>query len=262
VVSWLFAIVQPIYGLPYRVSAMKSLVQSVLQRFGLRLVRINGSSKREFGADVLFGVLQAAGFSPKHVVDVGANHGNWTRTAIRAFPDAEYTLIEPQDNLKIYIEDLVRAGGKIRWINAGASDKTETLPFHLSHRDDSSTFLPAGNQHESVPMKVWALDDLLAEYRLPVPQLVKIDAEGFDLKVLRGASSLLGQTDVFLMEAAVLCPFENSVAATVQFMLERGYRLIDITEINRSPKYNVLWLTELVFLRQGSPLLAAANSYE
>ena len=92
--------------------------------------------------------------------------------------------------------------------------------------------------------------------------MVKIDAEGFDLKVLRGAVSLLGKTHVFLVEAVVQCSFENTVAATVQFIAEHGYRLIDITELNRSPKHNVLWLTKLAFLRNASRLLAHATSYE
>ena len=95
-----------------------------------------------------------------------------------------------------------------------------------------------------------------------MPDLLKIDAEGFDLKVLRGASRLLGKTEAVLVEASVLCPFENSVGATMQFMDEHGYRLMDITEINRSPKHNVLWLTELAFLRKDSHLLDAACSYE
>ena len=106
----------------------------------------------------------------------------------------------------------------------------------------------AGQSLPAVPVKAWALDDLLAEYKLPVPEMVKIDAEGFDLRVLRGAGTLLGKTEVFLVEAAVGCSFENTVAATVQFMAEHGYRLIDITELNRSPKHNLLWLTELAFL--------------
>lgn len=41
-----------------------------------------------------------------------------------------------------------------------------------------------------------------------------------------------------------------------------GYRLIDITELNRSPKHNVLWLTELAFLRSASPLFGSVTSYE
>lgn len=242
---------------------MKTLVQSILRPFGLRLARLKSDETRDYGADVLFSLLKRGGFSPTHVLDVGANHGNWTRSALKFFPAAQFTLLEPQDHLKVHIQDLVRAGMKISWVNAGASDSTGTLPFHLSHRDDSSTFLAEnGNSSQAVPVKVWALDDLLAEYKLPVPELVKIDAEGFDLKVLRGASRLLGKTEVFLVEAAVLCPFENSVAAAIQFMAERGYALMDITEINRSPKDNVLWLTELAFLRRDSKLLAGATSYE
>lgn len=92
--------------------------------------------------------------------------------------------------------------------------------------------------------------------------MVKIDAEGFDLKAMQGASSLIGKTDVFLPEAGVLCPFENSVARAVSTMADFGCRLVDITELNRSPKHGVLWLTELAFLRSSSSLLASASSYE
>jgi hypothetical protein len=80
--------------------------------------------------------------------------------------------------------------------------------------------------------------------------------------VLLGAKTLLGNTDVFLVEVSVFCPYENNVAAVMQFMTERGYRLIDITDMNRSRKYNVLWLMELAFLREKSALLSSATSYD
>jgi FkbM family methyltransferase len=64
--------------------------------------------------------LKRQGFNPRQVIDVGANHGNWTRTAARFFPDAQYTLIEPQEFLKERVQDLVDSGYKIRWITAGA----------------------------------------------------------------------------------------------------------------------------------------------
>jgi FkbM family methyltransferase len=244
-------------------SVVKTLIQSLLRPFGLRLTSLKSAPRQEFGAAVLFSLLKQAGFAPAHILDVGANHGNWTRAALEFFPEAQYTLLEPQEKLNVYVQDLLQAGRRIHWINAGASETTGILPFQLSHRDDSSTFLQvAGQSLPTIPIKAWALDDLLAEHRLPVPEMVKIDAEGFDLKVLRGARSLLGKTEVFLVEAAVLCPFENTVAATVEFMAEHGYRLIDVTELNRSPKHNVLWLTELAFLRNASRLLAQATSYE
>jgi|SRR5277367_2601107 len=244
---------------------MKSLIQSMLRPLGYRLTRLESAATPDYGCGVLFSTLKHFGFSPRHILDVGANRGNWTRGAIPYFPDAEYTLLEPQDHLKGHIQDLIRAGHKIRWINAGASDRSETLLFHVSHRDDSSTFAtPHGDRAPvaTTHVQVTSLNDLVELHNLQVPELVKIDAEGFDLKVLLGAGKLLGKTDVFLLEATVGCPYENSVLRIVNAMSDHNYRLIDLTEINRSPKHGVLWLTELAFLRQSSPLLDGASSYE
>jgi FkbM family methyltransferase len=246
---------------------MKALLQSLLRPFGLRLSRLRNERGPDYGASVLFATLQRFGFSPRLVLDIGANHGNWTRTALKYFPQAQYVLVEPQGQLQVHVQDLMDAGYKIRWVSAGVADRSGVLPFFVSLRDDSSSFLPPDSQSQTgvvsenmVPVET--LDALLSKYNLPVPDMVKIDAEGFDLKVLQGASRLIGKTDVFLLEASVLCPFENSVAHVISARAALGYRLVDITELNRSPKHGVLWLTELAFLRSSSPRFAAVTSYE
>jgi hypothetical protein len=48
-------------------------------------------------------MLKGRGFNPKHIIDVGANRGYWTRASIKFFPEAQYTLVEPQDFLKTYV---------------------------------------------------------------------------------------------------------------------------------------------------------------
>ncbi len=246
---------------------MKALIQSLLRPFGLRLSRLRDDRGPNYGASVLFSTLKRFGFSLGLVLDIGANHGNWTRAALKYFPEAQYVLLEPQDHLKVCVQDLIDAGYKIRRVNAGVADHAGVVPFFVSARDDSSSFLTRDNQSQpsvasETMVAVETLDAILSKYRLPVPDMVKIDAEGFDLKVMQGASSLIGKTDVFLLEASVLCPFENSVARVVNTMADFGYRLVDITELNRSPKHGVLWLAELAFLRSTSPLLASVTSYE
>ena len=204
------------------------------------------------------------GFAPKHIIDVGANRGLWTRTALQYFPDAHYTLIEPQDHLKTHIQDLLDRGSKIQWINAGVADKPGSLPMNFSSLDGSSTFVltdrhgqAIGSERTVIPVKT------LNEIATPdPPDMVKIDAEGFDLKVLAGASDLFGKTDIFLVEAVVCGNYENSVAEIIKFMDNAGYRLMDITDLNRSPRHGVLWLCELAFLRKASTLLDHATSYE
>lgn len=244
---------------------MKQFSQSILERVGFRLIRLDDKVRPAYGLDSFFPLLKQFGFAPKHIVDVGANRGNWTRTAIKYFPDAVYTLVEPQDRLKIHVSDLIDRGYKIRWFSVGAGDKSGTLPLTISYRDDRSSFVVTdeptlGADVRQITVEVKTLDDITCD--MPLPEMVKIDAEGFDLNVLAGASGLLGKTDIFLVEACFCGPFQNSVSAIVAFMAKAGYRLIDVTDLNRSPRHGVLWVSELAFLRDGSPLLESVVAYE
>lgn len=244
---------------------IKQLVQAGFGAFGLRLTRLR---PRDTELDLFFSALRARGFSPKHIIDVGANHGYWTRTALNYFPDSFYTLIEPQDYLKQDVQDLLSRGdNKIQWIGAGAADKPGFLPFNISDRDDSSTFVRSqeaeayGMRRLEVP--VVTLNELVRTRSAPFPDLVKIDAEGLDLRVIAGASELLGKTDVFLIETTVCAQnLENTLENVIATMSRAGYHVIDIPGFNRSPKYGVLWLCDLAFLRNESPLLAEISSYE
>jgi FkbM family methyltransferase len=248
---------------------VKRVVHAVLKACGYRLLKIDKDAIEGVGEllGAFFTALKKAGFSPRHILDVGANHGLWTREAMVVFPDAQYTLVEPQDELKSNIEDLVQSGRKIEWINAAASDRAGTMAFTIANRDDSSTLSLSAEEARAeglrqVPMTVRTLNEIVSSSGKPCPDLVKIDAEGFDLKVLAGATELFGKTEVFLVEAAVCCEYPNSVAQVVEYMHGVGYRLMDITDLNRSPKHGVLWLCEMAFVRAGSRLLENVTSYE
>lgn len=247
-------------------SGIKKLIRSGLYQFGYQVVPINAATPAPL--DRFFAMLKRQGFNPKHVIDVGAHVGGWTRRAIEYFPDAYYTLIEPQAELRRHVQNLFDGGYKIEWLTAGAGDKPGILDFTVSLRPDSSSFLPTRQEAESaglsqIKIKVLTLNDVVRSRNAPPPEMVKIDAEGFDLKVLAGASDLIGTTEIFLLEAGIVAhKIENTAAAVISTMEEAGYRLFDITDLNRSPKYDVLWLCELAFLKSSSSLLDAVTSYE
>jgi FkbM family methyltransferase len=254
-------------GESVRTPLMKRIVQSALSVFGLRLARLNSNASPAVSLGSFFALLKRNGFDPKHVVDVGANHGNWTREAVKYFPSADYTLVEPQDELKIHVQDLIDRGVHIHWVNAGASDRSGVLTLYVDPRDCSSTFLQTPRTVKvairRVEVPVTTLNEIVTSSPLPIPNMVKIDAEGFDLKVISGASDLLGKTDVFLAEVAVgQRDLENTALMVVQKMADAGYRFIDVTYVDRSPKSGVLWLSEFAFLRNSSSLLDAAANYD
>ena len=159
---------------------MKHVVQSALNKFGYRIIRIDKCAETGHaqGLDPFFNLLKQCSFAPRHIIDVGANKGIWTRVAIKHFPAAQYTLLEPQDHLKEYVQDLIdHHGFRINWINVGASDKP------VSHRNDSSTFvLPepevSTSGHKTVTVPVATLNEIVACSKAPFPEMVKIDAEG------------------------------------------------------------------------------------
>jgi FkbM family methyltransferase len=249
------------------VGQVKKLVHSLLAKMGYRIVRIEDGPRPSEGLDPFFALLARMGFAPKHILDVGANRGLWTREAIKFFPEARYTLVEPQDHLKAHIRDLVEGGSKIEWVNAGASDRAGTMALTIAGSDGSSTFVMTEEQARAgglaqTEVAAKTLNEIAGAGRDALPDMVKIDAEGLDLRVLAGASELLGKTDVFLVEAMVCAGYENSAARVIEFMAGAGYRLVDITDLNRSPKHGVLWVCELAFLRNGCGLFDGAASYE
>jgi hypothetical protein len=91
---------------------------------------------------------------------------------------------------------------------------------------------------------------------------VKIDAEGLDLNVLAGGPRTIAQADVVLVEAMVACPtYPNTLAVVIARMDELGFRLFDITDLNRTPQRKVLWMIEAVFVRRDIELAGKVQVY-
>lgn len=248
--------------------AIRQFVQRTLGHFGFQLVYFGPNQKAP--PDLLNAFLQALkglGFDPKHIIDIGANRGMWTRTVSRYFPKAHYTLLEPQNRFRDRVRDLEAAGLGLTWLNAGAGYQRGRLKLHVPSCDTSASFVPIeqttdGKKIDLIEVDVLTLDDVVAQSQHGMPAMVKIDAEGFDLKVIEGAKSLIGKTEIFLIEAAVFDPkAENTLLNTINLMDRIGYAPLDVTDINRCAKSGVLWLVEMPFLRKDSALWANIPPY-
>jgi FkbM family methyltransferase len=205
--------------------------------------------------DPFFNCLSSLGYSPEHVVDIGANRGNWTRTAIRYFPESRYTLFEPQSDLLIGGD--LEGDSRVQIYAMGVGPKTATMLLSKHDRDDSYSFAltkdeAASMGRQQVEAPVVALDEFLTKEGLPYPSMLKIDAEGWDLEVLKGAEAALLHADVVLLEASVMNKsFPNKLARVIAEMELRGFVVFDITDLNRTVKQNALWLVEIAFVKAG-----------
>jgi FkbM family methyltransferase len=216
--------------------------------------------------DPFFERLNKLGFTPMHVVDVGANRGNWTRTAMKYFPNAHYTMFEPQEKMRAEVGDLL-LNNNVEFHCMGAGPMNSTMKLTQHEWDDSHTFALSPQQamefgYPQIEVPVVALDDFFEDRGLPKVDILKIDAEGWDLEVLKGADRTTAGADIVLMEASVLNPvFTNTVEEVLATMSRLGFVLFDITDLNRTAKHGALWLVELAFVKKDGPLRGAVQTY-
>lgn len=189
------------------IKALRKDLARVLRGLARR-VESSAADRRQGHArtDPFFGCLLQLGFSPQSVVDVGANRGTWSRTAMQYFPDAWFTLFEPQGEL-LAGSDLEKEP-RVRIFAMGAGPRTSVMKLSKHQRDDSFSFALSEDEaarqgREQVEAPVVALDEFLLQQEIPYPDMLKIDAEGWDLEVLKGAEKCVVKADIVLPEAAV-----------------------------------------------------------
>lgn len=241
---------------------IKKVIKLFLNKLGYNLSKVNttndlvNTNEKNYLLFNFYNNLKAFNFQPKHIVDVGANHGTWTREALLHFPNAYYTLLEPQGWLKKSFQDILDNNSKVKFHEVGAGEKKGSFLFTIVDRDDSCSFRYTKEEaseagFKQLEIQVVTLNELLLEHENPIPDIIKIDAEGLDIEVLKGADSFFGKTEIFMVEAGVVNKeLDNNFLKLVNFMDENGYRLFEITDLNRPFNPKVLWLVELVFVKK------------
>ncbi len=192
-------------------------------------------------------VLKSRGVPVGTILDVGVN--TVTPELVAAFPDRHHVLFEPVVEYHASIE---RHYAKVphELVGAAVSDTSGTVTLKtasnlqgqgITHSGMVAGAAAGGTDTRSVPMV--RLDDFLRERQLPGPYLLKIDIDGHEMKVLRGAAETLKACSVVIVE----CP-HYSLTERLNHLMTAGFRLFDLVE----PCYydKVFWQCDAIFLRQ------------
>jgi hypothetical protein len=97
------------------------------------------------------------------------------------------------------------------------------------------------------------IDRILADHPFPPPFGLKIDTEGAELEVIRGAAAALERTVFVIAEVGVLHNrFQGSYsfAEFIAAMDQAGFEVCDLLRIGRAPSSHVVDV-DVVFQRRG-----------
>jgi hypothetical protein len=100
------------------------------------------------------------------------------------------------------------------------------------------------------------LDALVQKEHLHGSYLVKIDVQGAELDVLKGAEELCMHTECFILEVSLFRSFVHGADLydVVVYMKERGFVVYDIASLLYRPFDNALCQMDIVFVRETGPL--------
>jgi FkbM family methyltransferase len=128
-------------------------------------------------------------------IDVGANVGNWSEYFLRVAP-AKGILFEPAERCAALLTDKFK-GQPITLRQVAVGDRSGSVSFmeEAEFGESSSiaeTYIPSERPGETAvrEVPVVTLDEELLELDFNI-DFLKVDAEGYDLKVLKGAERLL-----------------------------------------------------------------------
>jgi FkbM family methyltransferase len=166
--------------------------------------------------------------------DIGANVGWFTLFASKIVgPLGQVYAFEPSPDVYTRLLENVRDLKNVHTFQYGIGNKDGELEFASQGVSSSASFVEAIteiNKHYSpttpirkIRVEIRKIDSLLPQIKRP--DLIKIDVEGFELEVLKGAANLLSQLPVLIIEIHPLqLKLSNGSTVAVLHLLESfGY---------------------------------------
>lgn len=187
------------------------------------------------------------------VLDVGANEGQFAKTARLLFPQARILAFEPNPEAAAKIERL----DHVQVVRTACGREKAAMSLHVAQFSPASSLLAAcrskdaGSQiAHTIEVQVERLDAIVPELRAEAPCFLKIDVQGFEKEVIEGAAGVLDRVEAVVCEVC-LAPFYEHQARLdeiVALLDAAGFRLVDIGAPVRAAKDSEILYLDLAFL--------------
>ena len=206
------------------------------------------------------GWIRSAGIET--VIDVGAHTGEFS-SAIRAvLPEAYVYAFEPIPDCFPRIAKRLGPNGRFKAFPVALGERSGPVEFHRSSFTKSSSVLPMADLHrvafpwsagsERVTVQMKTLDDFLDEINMKPKVLLKLDVQGYELQVLKGATQTLKQVDYVLTEVSFRPLYEGQALFpdVFSFLTAGGFSFAGVLDQLRSPVDDLILQADAMFVRQ------------
>jgi len=197
------------------------------------------------------------------IFDVGASRGQFALFALWRFRSARLICFEPLPEAAA-VASRVLPSERVELHNLALASSPGNVTLHVSAQDDSSSLLtigpgqvnafPGTHEDRHLTVKVDVLENYLRPDVVQTPCLMKIDVQGAELDVLRGAGSALDLVDEVLVELSFEELYSGQPLAqeVASYLGARDFGLVAITDVTTRPNGEPVQ-AEFLFRRRFDP---------
>ncbi|MFH2039710.1 MAG: FkbM family methyltransferase [Chloroflexota bacterium] len=195
------------------------------------------------------------------VLDVGSYIGSFAYAIRHILPDAHIYSFEPlEDNYAQLVKNLTPLGN-FQAFNTAIGEQTGEMDFHRSDFSPSSSVLEMGELHRqtfpqsahstSIVVPVARLDDYLGQINLDPPVFLKIDVQGYEDAVLRGAKQVLKRVDFLEIEVSYQPLYSGQVLfeGIHQLLIQADFHFAGNLDSMFSPLDGSILQSDALFIR-------------
>jgi FkbM family methyltransferase len=200
----------------------------------------------------------------RSVLDIGAHYGEWAKTALAAFQEANVISFEPFPESFAELQRQTSGNTRHTAVNAAAGDTQGELEFFLYENSclnsltsqSAWTVQAKWNSIASIKVQAVRLDEWCGREKLQQVDLLKVDTEGFDLKVLQGAEGLFQRRCVkfIYVEFNDLQSIDNATGGSLYpidyYLRQFGFRFINTYLDNVGTRDKLFITSNALFMLQ------------
>jgi FkbM family methyltransferase len=215
---------------------LKAKFRRLLRKRGYDVVRYLPASH-----DIARRMHLLESFGIQMVLDVGANTGQYATHLRESGYVGEITSFEPLSTAFSILQHNAREDSRWKAVNLAIGDTNGSMEMNVSRNSVSSSFLEMLPAHlQSAPDSVYVsrevvevrtMDSVVEKYCPEgVRTYLKVDAQGFELKVLTGAEKSLDKITGIQIEMSLVPLFKGgaTIGQMIGYLEERGYCLMSV----------------------------------